>query len=324
MFRKEYYKFDPATLSYKRVVLSLGQRIFRFLPHLSVIVIGAIILTWLIGTVFSSPWERKLQRENDFLVLQYEILSEEMDKMKIVLTDMEDRDDNIYRAVFNAEPLPKSKRSAGYGGANLYEKLNGYDNSEIVVNTAKKLESIKKSIVVQSKSYDEIVELSKSKEQFLKHVPAIQPIYNKHLTRIASGYGWRIHPIYKIRKFHQGMDFTAPTGTPIYATGDGIVSKVRKSNIGYGRHILIDHGFGYRSLYAHLNDFTVKQGETVKRGQIIGYVGNSGTSTAPHLHYEVILNEKRVDPKNYFIQDLTPSEYRRMIEISSRVGQSFD
>ncbi len=324
MFRKVFYQFNPKTLSHEKVVLSFRQRIIRFLPQFSLIIIFSILLTWLMGTVFTSPWERKLQRENDFLVLQYEMMSQEMDKMKTVLADMQQRDDNIYRAVFNAEPLPRSKRIAGYGGANLYEKLNGYDNSDIVINTAQKLESIKKSMVVQSKSYDEIVELSKSKEEFLKHVPAIQPIYNKHLTRIASGYGWRIHPIYKIRKFHYGMDFTAPTGTPIYATGDGKVEKVRKSSIGYGRHVVIDHGFGYRTLYAHLNDFNVKAGQTVKRGQIIGYVGNTGTSTAPHLHYEVILNDKRIDPKNYFIQDLTPAEYREMIEISSRIGQSFD
>jgi murein DD-endopeptidase MepM/ murein hydrolase activator NlpD len=181
-----------------------------------------------------------------------------------------------------------------------------------------------KKIYVQSTSYDQLIKLAKNKETMLACIPAIMPISNKDLKRTASGWGWRIHPIYKIRKFHYGMDFTAPTGTDIYSTGDGVVELVESSMRGYGNHIVINHGYGYKTIYAHLNGFNVKQGQQVKRGDIIGFVGNSGMSTAPHLHYEVMRNGEKVNPVNYYFNDLSAEEYERMIEISIKSGQTFD
>ena len=226
--------------------------------------------------------------------------------------------------IFEAEPIPPSVRSAGFGGVNRYIDLQGYESADLVIETAQRLDKISKKLYVQSKSYDEVINLAKNKEKMVACVPAIMPIANKDLRRTASGWGWRIHPIYKIRKFHYGMDFTAPTGTEIYASGDGVVEVVENSLRGYGKRIVIDHGFGYKSLYAHLNDFNVKRGQKIKRGEVIGFVGSTGTSTAPHLHYEVFKNNKKVNPVHYYFNDLTPEEFDKMIFISSNSGQSFD
>ena len=215
-------------------------------------------------------------------------------------------------------------RKAGFGGVNRYTELEGYENSDIVIQTARKLDQITREVYVQSKSYDELIKLATNKEKMLASIPAIQPISNKDLRRTASGWGWRIHPIYKIRKFHYGMDFTAPRGTPVYATGDGVVKRVIRSRRGYGNQILIDHGYGYVTQYAHLNGFNVKKGQHVKRGDVIGFVGNTGLSTAPHLHYGVLYNGKYVNPINYYFNDLTADEYEKMVTLSQNAGQSFD
>ena len=198
------------------------------------------------------------------------------------------------------------------------------DNSRVVIETTKRLDKIRKKIYLQSKSFDELIALAIRKEDMLRSIPAILPISNKDLTRTASGYGLRVHPIYKIIKFHTGMDFTAPTGTDVYSTGNGVVADVQTSQRGLGNHIIIDHGFGYSSIYAHLDGFNVRKGQKVKRGDVIGYVGNTGTSVAPHLHYEIKLNGVNVDPVNFYFNDLTAEMYERIIEIASKTGQSFD
>ncbi len=318
------YRYNPESLTYERVSRSVRQRIFRFFTYFIGSVLVAIIYGVLFTTFFDSPKERLLKNENEQLQVQYEIMNNRLGQMENVLEDIQQRDDNIYRTIFGADPIPKSIRDAGFGGSNRYANLEGYKNSEIVIETAKRLDKLTKKIYVQSKSYDDVIELAKNKELMLSHIPAIQPISNKDLTRTASGWGWRIHPIYKIKKFHYGMDFTAPTGTEIYATGDGVVLEVDASRRGYGNHVLIDHGFGYVTLYAHMSKFNVKKGQKVKRGDVIGYVGSTGTSTAPHLHYEVHLNGKKVNPINYYFNDLSASEYDRMIEISLNTGQTFD
>ena len=321
---KVKYRYNPESLSYDRIRTRFGKKLLIFLSYLSVIMIAAVILNVIYGSIFDTPKEKRLKRENNQLLLQYEILNNKITNMETVLADIENRDDNIYRTIFNAEPIPKSIRDAGFGGVNRYEYLEGYDHSSIVIETAKKLDQLTKGIYVQSKSYDEVIELAMNREDQLASVPAIQPIANKDLTRTASGWGYRIHPIYKIRKFHYGIDFTAPTGTEVYATGDGKVSRIDRSRRGYGNRLVIDHGYGYETLYAHLDGFNVKSGQTVKRGDVIGYVGSTGLSTAPHLHYEVHLNRKKVNPINYFFNDLTPEEWNTMIELSMRAGQTFD
>ena len=273
---------------------------------------------------FDSPKEKILNREIQQLSIQYKIIQNKLEKAEIVLDDLQKRDDNIYRLIFEADPIPKSIRKAGYGGVNRYQDLTGFNNSELVISTSKKIDQVTKQLYIQSKSFDEIIDLAKNKTTMLASIPAIQPVSNKDLSRMASGFGNRIHPIYKTKKFHAGMDFSAKTGTPIYATGDGEISKVKRSRKGYGNHVVINHGFGYKTLYAHMSKYIVKKRQKVKRGDIIGYVGNTGTSVAPHLHYEVHKDGKKINPVNFYYNDLTPEQFEKMLLISSQSNQSFD
>ncbi len=322
---KVKYKYNPNSLSFDRIKMTSGERLLRFLAYFA----GSLIIAVLYGAIFTflfdSPKEKVLKRENEQMRLQYELLSKDLEKVEKVLAHLQETDDNLYRTIFEAEPIPTSLREGGIGGVNRYEELEGYNNSNIVIETATRLEKIKKKTYVQSKSFDELIVLASEKEEMLRSIPAIMPISNKDLTRTASGWGYRIHPIYKIRRFHYGMDFTAPTGTDVYASGDGTVSSIKSSKRGLGNHIIIDHGYGYQTVYAHLNDFNnLWVGKKVNRGDVIGFVGSTGLSTAPHLHYEVHLNGKKVDPANYYFNDLSPEEYERMIELAMRSGQSFD
>jgi murein DD-endopeptidase MepM/ murein hydrolase activator NlpD len=318
------YKFNPETLSYDKVERNLKTKIHRFLLFFSISVLlsGAMVVVFL--QFYETPKMRGLKHENQRLLTQYELMSKNLDNIETVLEDIQQRDDNLYRVIFEADPIPSSVRKAGFGGVNKYSHLESLDNAELVINTAQKLDIVAKEAYIQSKSYDEVLNLALAKEQMLSSLPAIMPVSNKDLNRTASGWGFRVHPIYKIRRFHYGMDFTAPVGTEIYATGDGTVNNVETSRSGYGKWIVIDHGFGYETLYGHLNEFNVKKGQQVKRGSVIGYVGSEGTSSGPHLHYEVHKNGKAVNPQFYYFKDLTPQEYERMIAISSNMGQSYD
>ena len=318
------YKFNPESLSFDKVRLGIKDILVRFIAYF----IGSVIIAfvyWLIfAAFFDSPKEKALEREIQQLGIQYELINREMANVEKVLEDLQKTDDNLYRTIFEAEPIPATLRQGGVGGINRYSNLEGFSNSKLVIETASRLDKIRKRVYMQSKSFDELIHLAKRKEDMLKAIPAIMPISNDDLTRTASGYGLRIHPIYKITKFHSGMDFTAPSGTDVYATGDGVIAAVQSSQRGLGKHIVIDHGFGYSSIYAHLNGFNVRKGQKVHRGDVIGFVGNTGTSVANHLHYEIKLNGKNVDPVNYYFEDLSPAEYERMIEIASKTGQSFD
>ena len=278
-----------------------------------------------IFTLFvDSPKEKALKREIAQLTIQYELIHREMGNLEKVIEHLEETDDNLYRTIFGAEPVEATLRQGGTGGVNRFKDLEGFDNSDIVIETTKRLDMIRKKIYVQSKSFDDLILFATEKEDMLRSVPAIIPIATKDLTRVASGFGLRIHPYYRISKFHAGMDFTAPSGTEVYASGDGKIAAVLSSKRGMGNHIIIDHGFGYTSIYAHLDSFNVRQGQKVSRGDVIGYVGNTGMSVAPHLHYEIKLNGVNVDPVNYYFNDLTAAEYEVMIELASKNGQSFD
>jgi len=275
--------------------------------------------------VYDSPKEKQLIAEKEELLLQYELLNNKLDQTSVILADLENRDDNIYRTIFEAEPIPDNLRKAGIGGVNRYKNLEKFKgDADIVISTTKKLDRLSKQLYIQSKSFDEIYELAKQKEELLASIPAIQPVSNKNLTRMASGYGMRIDPHYKTPAFHEGMDFTAPTGTPIYATGNGTVTRSDNGSRGYGNHVRIDHGFGYLTLYGHMSEIAVKPGQNVIRGEIIGYVGNTGKSSGPHLHYEVHKNDRPINPINFYFSDLTPEEYDLMIQLSSQENQSFD
>jgi len=321
---KNKYKFNKDSLKYDKIVFNRKQKLFRISSYIISFLLIAVLFNILYSIFFDTPKEKGLKREKIQLASQYKLLNTKFDLIEKTLFDLKDRDDNIYRVIFEAEPIPASVRSAGIGGINRYKDLEGYNNSQIVINTAKRLDKITKELYIQSKSYEDVLEMIRNKEKMISSIPAIMPISNKDLKRTASGWGWRIHPIYKIRKFHYGMDFTASTGTEIYATGDGVVDIVESSLRGYGKKIVVNHGFGYETLYAHLSKFKVKKGQKVKRGDVIGYVGTTGTSTAPHLHYEVHKNGKKVNPVHFYFEDLTASEYEKMIFISSNSGQSFD
>ena len=318
------YRYNKTTLSYEKIDINFFYKLkmlFSYVLLGSFFAFTFIILTY---TVFDSPKEKVLRQNIDQLTLQYEILLSRSDQIETILADLQQRDDNIYRVIFEAEPIAGDVREAGFGGVNRYKNLQGFDQTNLMIAATKKLDKIAKQMYVQSKSFDDVFDMAKNKSEMLASIPAIQPIANKKLTRLASGFGNRIHPIYKVSKMHTGMDFTAPKGTEIYATGNGVVSAADNSKRGYGHHVVIDHGFGYQTLYAHMKNLIVREGQKVKRGEVIGYVGNTGASVGPHLHYEVIKNSVKINPVNFYYNDLTPEQYDQMLEISSRFNQSFD
>ena len=318
------YKFNPDSLSFDRIRLGIRTLLFRSLAYFVGSVFIALIYWTIFAAFFDSPKEKALKREVQQMTIQYELIHREMADVENVLVDLQKTDDNLYRTIFEAEPIPSTLRDGGMGGVNRYEALEGYNNSNLVIETANRLDKIRKKIYVQSKSFDDLIKLARNKEEMLKCLPAIIPISNKDLTRTASGYGMRIHPIYRISKFHYGMDFTAPLGTDVYATANGTVVGVLTAQRGLGKNIIIDHGFGYSTIYAHLSNFNVRVGQKVQRGDVIGFVGSTGTSVANHLHYEIKLNGVNVDPVNYYFEDLSAADYEKMVEIASKTGQSFD
>lgn len=318
------YKFNPESLSFDRIKLGFRAVLLRLLAYFLGSLLIAFVYYLVFAIFFDSPKEKALLREIDQMSLQYDLINREMNDLETVLGQLQETDDNLYRTIFEAEPIPSTLREGGAGGVNRFEELEGYDNSSLVIETTSRLDKLRKKVYIQSKSFDELIGLAARKEEMLRCIPAIIPISNKDLTRTASGYGLRVHPIYKIIKFHAGMDFTAPSGTEIYATGNGVIASVQSLKRGLGNNIIINHGFGYTSLYAHLDRFNVRPGQKVQRGDVIGFVGNTGLSVAPHLHYEIKLNGTNVDPVNYYFNDLTAEEYEKMVEIASKTGQSFD
>ena len=318
------YKFNPESLSFDKIKLGFRAVLLRSLAYLVASILIALIYYIIFAIFFDSPKEKALLREIEQLTFQYDLIQRDMSDLEKVIGQLQETDDNLYRTIFEAEPIPATLREGGVGGVNRYKELEGYNKSDIVIETTKRLDKIRKKIYIQSKSFDDLIVLANKKEEMLGAIPAILPISNKDLIRTASGYGPRVHPIYKIIKFHSGMDFTAPSGTEIYATGNGVIAYVNSSKRGLGNHIIINHGYGYSTIYAHLDSFNVRSGQKVERGDVIGFVGSTGTSVAPHLHYEIKLNGRNVDPVNYYFNDLTPEEYERMIEIASKTGQSFD
>jgi murein DD-endopeptidase MepM/ murein hydrolase activator NlpD len=295
------------------------------LSYLATGIVFATITIILSRQFLPSPSEKKHNRELEVLKLQYELLSSKMIQAEKVLSDLEDRDDNIYRAIFESEPLPKTMRYGGSGGSDKYSVFDIYENAELLKSSTEKLDKITKQIYIQSKSFDEVVKLTKNKEKLLASIPAIMPIYNKDLLHsITSDFGWRTHPIYKTQQFHPGMDFASEQGTPIYSTGDGLIEIADNLAQGYGNHVVINHGFGYQTLYGHMSKIAVHANQKINRGQLIGYVGSTGLSTGPHLHYEVIKNGEKVNPINYYYNDLSPQEYQILIDGSKKSTQSFD
>ncbi|HIB37575.1 M23 family metallopeptidase [Mesonia sp.] len=324
MSKVKYY-YDSETLSYRKIEHKKGKKLGYALLGVTASVLAGLLLlvVYLNLPQIETPKEKAMRRELQNMELQYEVLNKKMTQAQKVLAEVQNRDNNIYRVYFEANPIPEEQRKAGFGGINRYKDLEGYDNSELIMETAKRLDILQKQIVVQSKSLDEIANLAEEKEKLLTAIPAIQPVKNENLKRMASGYGMRMHPILKYRKMHNGMDFSAPTGSLVYATGDAVVKKAKRTT-GFGNLVVLDHGFGYETYYAHLSEFKVRRGQKVKRGEIIAEVGSTGLSTAPHLHYEVHKNGKVVNPINFYHGDLTAEEYDIMLNQSALENQSLD
>lgn len=324
MSKVKYY-YDSDTLSYRKVERKRGRTLgFILLFVTGSTLMGLILLITVFNSGIDTPKERRLERENANLMLQQSILESKMDLASKVLENIQERDNEIYRILLDANPIPNDVRKAGFGGVNRYENLKGYDNSTMIIESQKRIDKITKQLDIQSKSLDEIARLSADKEKLLAAIPAIQPVSNENLTRMASGFGYRTDPFTKARKKHWGMDFTAPRGTPVYATGDGTVSRADATASGYGKHIRITHGYGYESLYAHLNAYNVRKGQKVKRGDLIGYVGSTGRSEAPHLHYEIFKDKERINPIHFYYGKLSPAEFEELLKQSQQENQSLD
>ncbi len=323
MAKVKYY-YDSETLSYRKIELRKRDRIKQSLIFLASSALFALLIIFVLFQFIESPKEKAQKRELDNMKLRYELLDKKMTQAQKVLEGVQQRDNDIYRMYFEVNPIPEEQRLAGFGGVNRYKSLEGFENSDMIIDATKSMDILAKQLYVQSKSLDEIINLAEDKEKLLASIPAIQPIKKEDLTRMASGYGWRSDPFTKARKMHKGMDFTAPKGVPIYSTGNGIVKRADNRSSGFGNHIRINHGFGYVTLYAHLSKYNVKKGQRVKRGDLIGFVGSTGRSMAPHLHYEVHKDGKPINPINFYYGNLTPEEFKKMLKAASQENQSFD
>lgn len=323
---KTKYYFDSENLEFVPIKRTLIDRIYRlFLLLISSFIIGAFITIILLNSEFiETPKEIIQAREINNYELQLKVLNKKLEQVESTLANIEKRDNNLYRVYFEASPIPEEQRRVGFGGVNRYDYLEGYESSDLIVNTTERLDILTKELVIQSKSLDEIELLAKNKESLLTSIPSIQPVSSNDLKRMASGYGYRIDPFTKTRVMHWGMDFSAKTGAPIYATGDGKIIRADNRAVGFGNHVRIDHGFGYVSLYAHMNKITVRKGNIVKRGDIIGYVGNTGRSVAPHLHYEISKDGRKINPINFYSGSLSPIEFEELVNQAYQENQSLD
>lgn len=307
------YQFNPSTLSFDIVRIPFYKRLAKILIHLGFYLAIFIVLGYGFSIFVDTPIEQGLKRTNSEYLLKYELTIKQLNELNTLLAQMESRDNNIYRSIFETDSIPLSIRRGGYGGVEKYANLYGNTNSAMLIKTYKMLDEISWRSYIQSRSFDEVAEMAKNKERMIECVPAIQPISVKNLVRISDFYGYRKDPMNKVRTMHHGIDFAGPIGTPVYSTGDGIVLEAGYSFSGYGNQVVVDHGFGYKTRYAHLHKLNVKVGDKVKRAEMVGTLGNSGKSTGPHLHYEVLVRNSSVNPLNYF-NDMTEEDYESMLE----------
>ena len=322
--RNVYYKYNDKTKTYDRVYPNMRSRLLTYLRNILFWVLIGVGGYFIALLILGTPEDAEdLREENARLQTQYEVLSQRLDKAMEVMEDIRQRDDNLYRVMFMADPVSEDVRNATYTGTNRYEELENLDNAELVMATTQKMDMLARKLYIQSKSFDEIVDFYKNHEDMLRHLPAIQPVSNKDLKRTASGFGYRIHPIYQTRIFHDGMDFSCDIGTPVYATADGVVKNARWER-GYGYIVTIDHGYGYETRYAHLTSFNVKRGQKVVRGETIALSGNTGRSSGPHVHYEVLQRGRPVNPANYYFMDLDADQYDEMIRMANNHGKVMD
>ncbi len=326
--KKEKFVYNPKSLTFEKYRASTSQKLAKVGRFFVVVGLVAAGMVYAIFEFLPSPKEQALMREVEQMKIKYASIGEQLDVMSKVLDNIQERDANVHRMVFGMDPIDEDVWNAGVGGHIQYGELTHYKNSgDLLVQTLERADKLRRQMTVQSRSLDSLESMAGEKESFLNSVPSIKPVRSdllKRKIRHLSGYGMRIHPVHKIPKMHYGLDFTAPPGTPVRVSGDGKVVRVRKDKSGYGNNITIDHGYGYKTLYAHLKDINVREGEKVKKGEEIGTVGNSGTSTAPHLHYEVRYKGSPVDPIHYCMDGLTPEQYEEMVKMASEANKSFD
>lgn len=318
------YRFDPYTLTYKKVKTSGKKKFVNILSFFFVTIVTAIILHVVITSYYDTPQVQELKSEQEKLVWKFEMLQDQLADLNTQLKTIERRDDNLYRPIFELEPIPDNVREAGTGGAAQYRNLESLPHSNKLIETAAFLSDIRKRIYIQSKSFDSVAVMAKNKEKMNSCIPAIQPIAINDFRRISDYYGTRRDPFTGNKRMHYGMDFIGSVGTDIYATGDGTVVKAAFTNFGYGKEVVINHGFGYKTIYAHLRNIKVEKGDKVKRGDVVGTLGNTGRSTGPHLHYEVRRNSSPVNPLYYYFNDITADEYDEMISVASRSRKPMD
>lgn len=322
--RNIYYKYDEKAKTYVRVYPNLRSRLLTYLRNTLAFVCLGVLAYWVTLLILGTPESvDDLRVENARLQSQYAVLSQRLDEAMEVMEDIRERDNNLYRVMFMADPISDDVRNANYAATNRYEAYEDMDNAELVIATTQKMDQLSRQLYIQSQSFDEVVDYYRNNEDMLLHLPAIQPVANKDLKRTASGYGYRIHPIYQTRIFHKGMDFACDIGTPVYATADGVVKNARYEK-GYGYIVTIDHGYGYETRYAHLKTMNVKRGQRVVRGETIALSGNSGRSTGPHLHYEVLQRGRPMNPAHYYFMDLDADQYDEMIRMAENHGKVFD
>lgn len=321
---KKHYKFNPKTLAYEEVRLTIWKRLFKTLLIASPSIVMGLALAFFFSRRLDSPKESMLKQELKATQDQLLALQHDMEDVNKVLDVLEEKDRNMYRQAFYAEEYPTELRQLGIGGSDRYEHLKGFSSSDLMIQTSEQMDLLEQRLLGQSNSFNELLKLAKNKEKMLACIPAIQPVRNSDLKRMASGYGWRIDPVYKTKKMHTGMDFTADKGTEVYVTGDGVVEEVERKVWGYGLNVVVNHGYGYKTRYAHLSKANVRKGQKLKRGDLVGLVGSTGKSTGPHLHYEVEKNGKKLNPIGFYHSDLTPEQYEKLLEMSEKSYKAMD
>lgn len=322
--KKIKYFYNTHSLRYEKLVTPLRVKLLRVFAFIATAFVTSAIISYFAFQFIGSPAEKILRSQNERLTDRYQELNDQLKTLQDQMSELEKRDNNVYRSIFEAKPIPDSARAQALEHQQEIAKVEGMPQSQLINSIYSTIQNLKSRIAVQTKSYIELTSLINNKEKLLAATPAIQPVSNKDLSRIASGFGYRIDPIYKTIKLHPGLDFAAPQGTPIYATADGVVTTAGNTNNGYGIHVVIDHGYGYETLYGHMVRAKAKVGQRVKRGDLIGYVGSTGKSTGPHCHYEVHKNGQKLDPVYFFYNDLSPQQFDELLKRAAASNQSFD
>lgn len=322
--KKIKYFYNTHSLRFEKIEVPLRVKLLRVFGFIAASIVTAALIFIIAGRLIDSPETKLLRLQNEDLKDNYAMLQERTKQLEMQMQELEDRDNGVYRSIFESDPIPDSARVKDMEVKKEVKLVQSMGETDLVKNMTLQLNNLSLRLAYQQKSYNEIDGMVKNKEKLLAAIPAIQPVSNKNLKRIASGFGSRIDPIYKIGKFHAGLDFTAPLGTPIYATADGVVKTANFNAGGYGNHVVINHGYGYETLYGHMVRIKARQGQIVKRGEVIGYVGSTGKSTGPHCHYEVHKGGTPVNPIYYFYNDLTPEQFDRMLKLAAASNQSLD